>query len=228
MIKALFFDLFFTLSDPHGELETDEWKALGITARDYADIVWETAFASDRGNGLYRTCDEILEHIISCLGFPVTAAQRSALHEAKANRMRMALTDLPAGILPTIENLKAAGYKLGLISNADAYDILYWRESPLCRFMDMAVFSCQMGVSKPDKRIYQYAMEALNVKPSEAVFVGDGGSDEMYGARQCGMRTVWTEQLIKWGIPERKRISRFADHHVLSISDIPAWLTNQQ
>lgn len=41
------------------------------------------------------------------------------------------------------------------------------------------------GRDTPDKEIYKIAMDMQKVKPEESVFVGDGGSDELYGAKRA-------------------------------------------
>jgi len=52
------------------------------------------------------------------------------------------------------------------------------------------VFSCDVGVSKPDPRIYEIACERLGVEPDECLFVGDGANDELPGAERVGMTAV--------------------------------------
>jgi putative hydrolase of the HAD superfamily len=64
------------------------------------------------------------------------------------------------------------------------------------------VFSYQVGVRKPDARIYARALDALGVAPADAIFVGDGGSDEHRGARALGMRTVLVTRLAGAWLPD--------------------------
>ena len=55
---------------------------------------------------------------------------------------------------------------------------------------DATVFSCDVGVSKPDPRIYEIACEQLEVEPADCLFVGDGANDELPGAERAGMTAV--------------------------------------
>ncbi len=55
---------------------------------------------------------------------------------------------------------------------------------------DVEVFSSELGISKPDPRVYLHCCEELGVEPTAAVFVGDGANDELEGARRVGMRPV--------------------------------------
>jgi putative hydrolase of the HAD superfamily len=65
-----------------------------------------------------------------------------------------------------------------------------WRELPLAPYVDEALFSCQVGLRKPEAEIYRLACRRLGVAPSESLFVGDGSYGELSGAAAVGMRAV--------------------------------------
>ena len=65
-----------------------------------------------------------------------------------------------------------------------------WGETELHGLFDSELFSCDVGLRKPDPRIYLLACEQLGVEPAEALFVGDGANDELAGADRVGMRAV--------------------------------------
>jgi len=67
---------------------------------------------------------------------------------------------------------------------------LLWSETPFAPLFDAAVFSCDLGVRKPNPKIYLEACRRLNVEPAECYFVGDGGSRELSGAAELGMHAV--------------------------------------
>ncbi|MGN1179926.1 MAG: HAD family hydrolase [Suilimivivens sp.] len=110
--------------------------------------------------------------------------------------------------------------KLGLISNADMIDCKYWKQSKLFSFFDDAVFSCDVGFLKPDRHIYELAMQHLNVLPGESLFVGDGGSEELYGAKSVGMKTVFSESLEIKSEEKRNGIMKYADYHIKDFAEI--------
>jgi FMN phosphatase YigB (HAD superfamily) len=57
------------------------------------------------------------------------------------------------------------------------------------------------------------------------VFVGDGGSDELQGARAVGLRTVFVSGVIEELWPERIEPRRaVADHHVRWVPELLPWL----
>lgn len=73
------------------------------------------------------------------------------------------------------------------------------RESILYPYFDAAFLSCEEHVVKPDAKIYRRCMTALDVKPEECLYIGDGGSHELDAAKDLSMhplQAVWyrTEQ----------------------------------
>lgn len=82
------------------------------------------------------------------------------------------------------------------------------------------VFSCNVGLLKPDRQIYELAMEHLNVSPEQCLFVGDGGSNELCGAKSAGMGTVFSEMLEMKNDERRNAVIRYADYHVRHINEL--------
>ena len=94
------------------------------------------------------------------------------------------------GAIETIAQLRAGGRRVGLITvcSEDVPDV--WTETPFSDLFDATVFSCSVGMLKPDPRIYHLACEELGVEPGEAMFVGDGANDELAGAQRVGLQPV--------------------------------------
>ena len=84
--------------------------------------------------------------------------------------------------------LKENGYKVGLLSNIEAPSMKYFNEQEIDIF-DAVVFSCAEDTWKPEKRIYEIALERLGVQPKEAVFIDDR-KDFIDGASKVGMNTI--------------------------------------
>jgi putative hydrolase of the HAD superfamily len=92
--------------------------------------------------------------------------------------------------LETLAELRRRGHLLGLISVCSQDVPHVWDETPFAGALDEVVFSCDVGVSKPDPRIYEIACERLGVAPAGCVFVGDGANDELPGAERAGMTAL--------------------------------------
>ena len=136
----------------------------------------------------------------------------------RRERTRSALVPRPDA-LPTLEELRRRGHLLGMISVCTDDVPEVWDETPLGREFDATVFSCEVGVSKPDPRIYEIACERLGVEPSECLFVGDGANDELPGADRVGMTALQlrspgeelTESGQAWTGPSIERLNDVLD-----------------
>lgn len=78
----------------------------------------------------------------------------------------------------------------------------------LAGYVDVLVVSEEAGVSKPDPAIFRIALDALAVRPEDAVMVGDSWAADVVGARGAGIRAVWFNPLRipspepQWRVPE--------------------------
>jgi len=101
--------------------------------------------------------------------------------------------------VPTLRALTDRGYRLGLVSNTPwgTPDYLWTGQLErfgLAQFFGVTCFSSDVGVRKPDPRIFHAALEALDVPADRAVFVGDEPEADIGGARAAGLRTVWVNR----------------------------------
>lgn len=88
---------------------------------------------------------------------------------------------------PALQAVKAAGYRIGVISNA-THDIPErLRELGLSPYFDAVAYSFEVGVEKPHPAIFTKALERLGVEGSQAVHVGDDYRADVLGARGVGM-----------------------------------------
>ena len=83
--------------------------------------------------------------------------------------------------------------KLGLISNFTYTPVIYvsLRKLGINHFFNTVVVSEDTGWRKPHKRIFQAALRKLQVKASEAVFIGDSPIEDIEGAKTAGMKTIF-------------------------------------
>jgi putative hydrolase of the HAD superfamily len=117
----------------------------------------------------------------------------------------------------TLRELRRRGHRLGMISacSQDVPDV--WERTPFDPLFDSAVFSCSVGVSKPDPRIYALACVELGVQAGDCLFVGDGANDELPGAERAGMTAV---QLRAPGEPLTASGERWEGRYVERLSDV--------
>jgi putative hydrolase of the HAD superfamily len=84
--------------------------------------------------------------------------------------------------------LKRDGYRVGLLSNTEIPAMKFFEEQRYDMF-EATIFSCAVGVSKPERRIYEIALDALQVLSHEAIFIDDR-EDFIAGAKKIGIKTI--------------------------------------
>ncbi|ASJ08848.1 2-haloalkanoic acid dehalogenase [Thermococcus siculi] len=93
--------------------------------------------------------------------------------------------------VPTLEWLREEGYKLGVITSGPEYQRLKLKLAGLLDYFDVVVTREDVKAIKPEPKIFLYALENLGVEPGEAAMVGDSLSQDVYGAKNVGMTSVW-------------------------------------
>ncbi|PJF44968.1 MAG: hypothetical protein CUN55_01315 [Phototrophicales bacterium] len=92
-----------------------------------------------------------------------------------------------------LNTLKSHGLKIGLVTNAfqpmriRTYEL---EVNGLLPFFDSMISAADVGVLKPHKRIFEQALEELNIEANEAVFVGDSLEADIVGAQNVGMFAI--------------------------------------
>lgn len=89
-----------------------------------------------------------------------------------------------------LRNLSAR-FRLGIVSNYYGNLERVCEECGLTPLMSVVVDSARVGFTKPDPRIFQVALDTLQLKPQEVIFVGDSLPRDMEGARRLGMPHIW-------------------------------------
>lgn len=207
--RAILFDLYFTLIFP--DVYDEEYAPIGLTSQQWMDWCETSRMIHLLSRGAEKTPLEVAARMAQEIPFPVEPAALLTAHRKRISRL---LREAKPELLDVLRELKRRGYKLGLVSNADQIDLACWRESELARLFDGGVISCEIGTVKPDPGIYEYAMAQLGATAEECLFVGDGGSQELLGAKALGMETVFTECLLVKDEDHRQTILQSADHRI--------------
>ena len=217
--KAVIFDLFHTLTaieSSWGNGRPFTCDMLGIDRDAWHDQL--QLHSRSRLSGRQKDPFRIVSQMARAID---PAIPDETIHAAIANRIKRfeaALLDIPDETKATLQALRAKGKRLGLISNADTMEVAAWNKSPLAESFDTAILSCSVGAVKPEREIYDICLERLDVQPSDALYVGDGGSSELQGAQTVGMTTVMMVGIIKdvWAdkIEQRKVYADFVIEHL--------------
>ena len=89
-----------------------------------------------------------------------------------------------------LARLRAAGLRLGIVSNSDGRVDQALSAAGLREYFDVVIDSSVFGTEKPDPAIFRAALQALDVAPEEALYVGDLYDVDVVGARAAGMEAV--------------------------------------
>lgn len=93
-------------------------------------------------------------------------------------------------VVDTVRDLRAAGIRTSVVTNNIAEFGQFWRTIiPLDELFDDIVDSSEVGMRKPDPRIYRLACERLDVEPERAVFLDDFAGN-VAGAEAVGITGI--------------------------------------
>jgi len=226
-IDVVFFDLFYTLITPAYPDSKREYEMLGISESEWASYAEDDELFRRRAIGRERDPHRIIEAIIEKINVSADVPVIREIAGRREERMKNALMEVDPVILDELSVLKNQGFRLCLITNADVIDVMHWEASPLRPLFEHAVISCDVGYMKPKREIYRIACDRMQVKPENSIFVGDGGSDELRGAREAGIKTILTEHLLTREPGQRKRIKGYASFAADDFRDIRRILTGQ-
>lgn len=191
-LKAVIFDFGGVLVRTRSEHLRTAWEQrLGLPPGGASELV----FGGERGAAVqhgHMTDEAHWQWLGEHLG--LNAADLASL---RADFFAEDILDLT--LLAYVDRLRAAGYHLGLLSNAgDNARWIFGERFPVLPHFDSVTISAEEGVMKPDPRIFAIALRRADAAPGEAVFVDDFAAN-VEGARAVGMLAVHfrtTEQTI--------------------------------
>lgn len=189
---AVLLDLFGTLVYEFPRADWDAWldtcaAVLECDAEAFR-LAW-TATAIERQTGLAGDMREHVRTLAARAGGWPSDAQVAESLEARAELYRTWFVPRP-GAEELLRDLRGRGMPTALVSMCAPDTPPLWRASPLAGLVDVEVFSCEVGLRKPDPEIYRSACDRLGVAPDRCLYVGDGSYGELTGAAALGMHAV--------------------------------------
>jgi len=209
VLKAVVFDVDYTLARPGPDLGPEGYRRLGerhgltLDPARYDDARRE-AFATLKRHPELDHDEEIwvlfTQRIIEGMG-GVGDTYRAAveMEGAWAHAHHFELYD---DVLPTLEAVSRRGIKIGLLSNSarDLDDFVAHHGL----VVDAVLTSGTHGKTKPHETIFRRMLELLDVAADEAVMVGDTVEDDIEGAHAVGMQAVLVDREGRF--PDRERL----------------------
>ncbi|AZE14272.1 2-haloalkanoic acid dehalogenase [Pseudomonas chlororaphis subsp. aureofaciens] len=122
--------------------------------------------------------------------------------------------DIFPEVQPTLEAL-ANHFALGVVTNGNA-DV---RRLGLADYFKFALCAEDIGIAKPDARLFHEALQRGEATPDTAVHIGDHPGDDIAGAQQAGLRAIWFNPAGKvW------EAERLPDAEIRSLTELPKLL----
>jgi putative hydrolase of the HAD superfamily len=211
LIKAVIFDLDDTLiswSEPSVEWDEfhlgrvelihsylageghslPETKEFHHFIRDRLRQTWDNA----RGEWVIPSFDKVLRQIFTDLNLDVDRVDMQTVLE-RYNWGPFPGVVLFEDAIPVLEELRRRGYKIGLVTNS--IFPMWMRDVELVEyglmpFLDARITSGDVGYLKPHPEIYEHILKMLELRPEQAVFVGDRPQNDIAGANIAGLTSV--------------------------------------
>ena len=196
MLRAVLFDVDFTLFRPGPELGPEGYRRVGerhglvLDPDRYADARLHAIELLARERNLVHDDDvwiAFTEQIVLGMGGEAGAAHACAV-EMVREWERHENFFLYEDALPTLDALRRHGLKIGIVTNGqrDLEEFVVHHSLEV----DAMIGSRAHGRLKPHPSIFQAALAALGVGPDEVAMVGDSYGDDIVGARSLGIRAI--------------------------------------
>jgi putative hydrolase of the HAD superfamily len=123
----------------------------------------------------------LARHALECGYSAASAEQAFEVFHAARNEL-----DLFDDVRPALERLQSR-YRLATLSNGNA-DL---KRIGIARYFEASLTAREIGAQKPDSRCFESLARALDLAPTQILFVGDDPLLDIEGARACGLNTAW-------------------------------------
>lgn len=196
--RAVLFDLDDTLVDRTATLRMFTTRFVGafggrLLTRDVATL-HVLVQAADRGG--YRTRQELAETLASALPWR-SAPRPESLARYWGDHFGGCSIASP-GAIDLVASLRERGVKTGVITNGPPSQHVKIDALGLRPHLDTIVVSEEVGVAKPDRAIFDLALDRLDVSPFDAWFIGDHPVNDVMGAHAAGLDAIWLRRGLDW------------------------------
>lgn len=110
------------------------------------------------------------------------------------------LSSVPAdGLYATLGYIAKKGIKTALVTNGPTqFQKNKLKTLKISDSFNAVLISEEVGLKKPDSAIFELALSKVDAKAEDTVFVGDNPINDIYGAHNCGIKTLWISNGIEW------------------------------
>lgn len=146
----------------------------------------------------------------------------AALEERAARYWNYPATALFPDVVPCLEALEGR-YRLGVIANQPTSVRAAMERDGLTRFFEVWGVSDDLGLQKPDPKLFSHVLYTAGVSPARTVMLGDRLDYDVRPAKASGMRAVWVLRGEAPDDPTPEQTAE-ADACVRTLAEVPAML----
>jgi HAD superfamily hydrolase (TIGR01549 family) len=201
-LETIFLDAGGVLVFPNWSRISDALQRQGVSVN--PDVLARAEYPAKRrldlGDTILATTDAsrgwlYFDLILSEAGVPLSQATRAALEELHGyHRQHNLWESVPEGVVPALEALCSEDLRLTVVSNANGTLNALLARLGLARWFHCVLDSCDVGVEKPDPRLFEIALERSDAERDTTIHVGDLYHVDIVGARAAGLRGVLLDE----------------------------------
>lgn len=201
MIKAVLFDLDGTLLNRDASVRkfiNGQYERLveGVGHISKDDYIARFIELDARG---YVWKDTVYQQMVN--EFKITKIHWEDLLNDYIEELKQSCVPFP-NLIEMLDELKSKSLKLGMITNGKGkFQMDNIKALGIDQYFDTILVSEWEGLKKPDRRIFEKALQRLNLPASQAMFIGDHPENDVKASMQMGMVGVWKRD-EQWSIVE--------------------------
>ena len=194
-------------------LRQEGYEADPEMVREKIFVVSDRFMEAARGGELWSTSAErsrefwasIYRSLLAEMGLPFGDGLAQALYRTFTDLSNYRLFD---DAVPTLERLRADGFRLGLVSNFEEWLERLLESLGVSGFFEIQVISGVEGYEKPDTRLFKLALDRMNAEPATSVYVGDHPYFDIEPAQSIGMFAVLIDRRDRFPEHQGPRITK--------------------
>ena len=171
------------------------------------DVFWDEK-EQDRYIGSMSFEDSILYVCEKC-GKNVDTSTISDIIDKRIKTKSVCFEYVYPEVFQLLKTLREMGLQTAIISNCSSEEVNVLKESEIYKYFDEVILSYEVHMKKPDSCIYEEASKRSGVCLEECIFVGDGGSNELVGAKNVGMKAIQAKWYTNHHPRKRENIEGF-------------------
>ena len=179
---------------------------LGVERAEF-DVFWDEK-EQDRYIGSMSFEDSILYVCEKC-GKNVDTSTISDIIDKRIKTKSVCFEYVYPEVFQLLKTLREMGLQTAIISNCSSEEVNVLKESEIYKYFDEVILSYEVHMKKPDSCIYEEASKRSGVCLEECIFVGDGGSNELVGAKNVGMKAIQAKWYTNHHPRKRENIEGF-------------------